>query len=276
MIQGRYTRVRRTMFTVAPAASLYVLVLGSQLSCTARSSTIGHNRGACVQGQPTVAATHQNANALGPNGAVARPCIDGRGLSQADAESLAMRFALHHRLVPEPVCAHTTREEPTGNWTVLFEWCYRLPDGTNVPRRIWTHLGRIITVTPEGYCFGEGADSRTEAGGCATRSALPTGAVDEKSAMLAARAFALAQGIVPSATTVESVAAADGSWLVMLVPGTRLPQHQATVAQVAPVLIRVDQGRECTLVYGRRGETPATQQATAQNAMSPGEGPDRF
>lgn len=192
-----------------------------------------------------------------------------QSLSQSEAQSLALVFALRHRLVPEPVCAHATREDSTGNWNVLFEWCYQLPDGTKVPRRVWTHLGRIITVAPDGYCHGEGADSRTDTGACATRTALPEGVIDEKSATLVARAFALAGGLVPTDTAVESTLCADGSWLVSLVPGTRLPQHSSPGVEVSPVVIRVDQGRECKLVYGRRGAAPTTQ-ATAQAVGRPG------
>jgi hypothetical protein len=182
----------------------------------------------------------------------------GTLVDQVTARKLAQVFAFQKGRIRQPVRA-TANRETDGNWTVVFmDDCLETADGHAMGYFIqWS---QIVTVSRNGRCSVFGGGPGTEKVGAPEDAAerrlsecakTGEGCVNEASAALLAKSFALRRGLIPTDTISEEQQLKDGAWLVSFVPGTYLypPPEGKPPPVLKPCVVHVDVDRKCKFFF---------------------------
>jgi hypothetical protein len=151
-------------------------------------------------------------------------------------------------LIPQPTSILTDRVK-NGDWWIGFGvGFFERPDGTAFGTFVNWDLH--VWVTPDGQCYGGGIIPRDLLQPRRAPGALPAGFVNEAVAILLAKSFAVAHGLLRPDTQVEEREAEDGGWVVAFTPGLYYspPGSASQPLGFAPCAIRVDPEGRCEVI----------------------------
>jgi hypothetical protein len=200
-------------------------------------------------------------------------CMERPSLVKIDAltaRRLALEFAANQLRLPSPIRVSARRAAPDGWYVYFLPGDFELPDGSTVRHPLMLKFGRIVVVTRDGRCAAmpDFPDEEPQSGGAnEERMILRPGyreddIIDEASAILLGRSYAVRKGLISTDMVVEERQLTNGEWLVSFVPGAYLPEvpGERPSPTLEPSVVLVDHQGKCRFFF-ECDQSPEHQQA---------------